>query len=188
MKKLLTTFIAALFLCICANAQFRIDANLSATLFSLKSGSVSESMDAGFGPTFRAFGRIIGNRFVGIDLGLGYAQRKGLANSRISSPDLTLNNIEIPALFYVNLGLGKIFAITPMVGAYADYAVGGSSYFEGKKGLERFNYGAEAELMFTFLSHLTLGGGVQYGLRDLSNTSGVSFKPVSFYLGLGWKF
>lgn len=196
MKKILVTLAAALLVCVCANAQFRVDVNASTTVYTVQGERSSYSLDTDLAPIVRAYTNIGGERF-GVELGLGFIQRKGLDSIGSMTSKKTINSVEVPARLYFNIGLGDLLTITPLVGVYGDYAFNGSvktneggnsSPFEGPDAFKRLDYGTDNELMLTFGRHFTLGLGFQYSFCNVSESELVNINAAAGYLGIGWKF
>ena len=197
MKKIIVTIAAALMACVCANAQFRVDVNASTTVYSFDNVSI----DSKLAPAVRVYTNVLDNGRSGLELGLGYVQRKGVNNSGGDNKEMTINDLELPVRFFYNIKLGNILTITPLIGVYADYAIGGktvlgvgstnlveNSPFDGAQGMKRFDFGGDDEILLTIGQHLTAGVGVQYGFLNLCKDSTISVKPATAYLGIGWRF
>lgn len=197
MKKIIVTIAAALMACICANAQFRVDVNASTTVYSFDNVSI----DSKLAPAVRVYTNVLDNGRSGLELGLGYVQRKGVNNPGGVNSEMTINDLELPVRFFYNIKLGKILTITPLIGVYADYAIGGktvlgvgstnlveNSPFDGAQGMKRFDFGGDDEILLTIGEHLTAGVGVQYGLLNICKDSDIVVKPATAYLGIGWRF
>lgn len=191
MKKIIVTIAAALMACVCANAQFRVDVNASTTVYSFDNVSI----DSKLAPAVRVYTNVLDNGRSGLELGLGYVQRKGV------NTEMTINDLELPVRFFYNIKLGNILTITPLIGVYADYAIGGktvvgvgstnlveNSPFDGAEGMKRFDFGGDDEILVTIGQHLTAGIGVQYGLLNICKDSDIVVKPATAYLGIGWRF
>jgi len=208
MKKFFISGILAIATAICANAQFRIEASLNASSLRFSENNYSYTSNGGLGFGAKAFYQFVGDEKWGVEAGLGYMNRSTKsekADSKLlgsTQATLTVHTIELPVHVFYNIQIGNNFAITPLIGIYADGHVAGKtkattgSYievsgegnpFEGEGAMKRFDIGGDDELLFT-ISDFTIGLGIQYGFMNMCKDSSIKMSPATTYVAIGWKF
>jgi len=208
MKKFIISGILAITTVLCANAQVRIEASLNSSSLVFSYDNYSYTTNAGLGFGAKALYQLVGNEKWGIEAGLGYMNRSAKSENADSEllgsthATITVHTVELPVHIFYNIRIGDNFAITPLIGFYADGHVAGktkattgsyievsgeSNPFSGEGAMKRFDIGGDDELLFT-ISNFTIGIGLQYGLLNMCKDSDIRVTPATSYIALGWKF
>ena len=206
MKKIIITLALAAASIVCANAQVRIEGALTTTSYAFKSGQENIISKNGLGPAGRIFYYLESTSNFGLEIGAGYTGRSTVLNSlSILSTNIDTNvstsTIEVPIHGYYNIKIGRILAITPMIGLYADYHIGGKlvtgtssasvngNPFEGYPYLKKFNFGTDNELLITIAETFTVGAGIQYSFLNMcAKSEDPAIIPCTAYFAVGVKF
>lgn len=190
MKKVLTIIALIAASAFSAKAQLRIEAgagigNYKVSINSDHTANVTPELKVMY--EFGAFGE------GGFDAGFEFHMHK-ITNKDINSK-MSISNLDIPFHAYYNLNFGNLM-ITPYVGFYAGYAVGGkttvakveTSPFDGPQGMKKFDFGFDSEIVITLKKHLTFGIGLQNGFINLSKDKDFNCKSNAAYAAVGWRF
>lgn len=173
-----------------AKAQLRVEAGVGTGNYKV---SIDSEHTANVTPVLKAMYEFGTFGEGGFDAGVEFRMHK--ITNKSESRKLSISNLDIPFHAYYNLNFGNLM-ITPYVGFYAGFAVGGkttvasieTSPFDGPQGMKKFDFGFDSEIVITLKRHLTFGIGLQNGFLNLSKDKNFNCKSNAAYAAVGWRF